>query len=331
MGLLSTGVGLDVSDHHIRIAWVNHQGVPKGVYELVLPKGYVVDDKVEKPDAVRKQVMQLIAESSLASVNAKAVLLIPESRVFSTSFELKGKLAPDVLKAQAIRMGQSELPIPFRDAFTFIREGVHNKKSPVIRVGVLAVEKETAQVYQKAFTMPELPFAAIESGGKGIFRLFERFGIEKVQLKSEKDLVMVVDVGHRWTNITVYDKIGAEIFSRSFTLGKHSEEKGDKAHQLHSEDVQRICTNLNGALTFFKESGFRIPVVLLAGAEGGQADLQKQCKIAVKKQVILRLGEVVAVPDVSPEDVHEYGPAIGAAIRAARPGHYKKDHNFLSL
>jgi hypothetical protein len=228
-------------------------------------------------------------------------------------------------------MGQSELPIPFRDAFTFVREGVHIKKSPVLRVSVLAVEKTTAQVYQKAFTMPDLPLVAIESGGKSIFRLFERFGVEKVQLKSDKELLMVVDVGNRWTNITVYDKIGSEIFSRSFTLEKHSEKRGRKLHQLQPEDVQKICVNLNGALTFFKESGFRVPIVLLAGAQGGQSGLQKSCKTAVKKQVILRLGEVVAVPEVSPEDVHEYGPAIGAAIRAARPGHYKKDHNFLSL
>ena len=329
--MLSTGIGLDISDHHVRIAWVNHQGAPKGLYELVLPSGYVVDDSIKKPDALKKQLAKLIAESALSSLEANTVLLLPESRIFLTSFELPGKLSADVERAQALKMGQSELPIPFGDAFVFVKTGYKAKKKGRVRKSVLAVEKGIVNQYSQAFSAASFPFVAIESGGKSLFRLFERFGDSALQLQRSKDVLVVVDIGHRWTNLTAYDKIGAAIFSRSFTLRGLTEKSGGKVHALTAKHIASICSNTQEALSFFEASGLHVPLVLLAGVEGAQEGVFHTCQKSIQKQRILRLGEAVSVPDASLEDVHAYGAAIGAAIRAARPSHYKKDHNFLPV
>ena len=330
MAILSTGVGIDVSDHHVRLAWTNHSGVPKGLYELVLPPGFIVDDRVEKPEGLKKRLLDLVGRSELGKTEAQTVLLVPESRVFSTSIEIAGKGTQDVDRAQALKLGQAEIPIPFREAIVFVRSAYQKKKADHGRMSVLAVEQRLIQEYRSAFELPALPLTAIESGGSGWMRLFDRFGVQELHKERDTDLLMIVDIGHRWTNLTVYDKISVVVFSRSILL-KDATGGSGKEQTLSATHLDQVCQMMEESLAYFKGIGLRIPFILLAGAESADASLGAACADRLKEVRIMRVGEAVQIPEVTPEDVHVYGAAIGAALRGARTSFYKKDHNFLVI
>ncbi|MFH1712100.1 MAG: hypothetical protein ABH846_02590 [Patescibacteria group bacterium] len=327
MAIFSSGIGIDVSDHHVRIAWVGHDNIPKGLYELVLPHGLVEDDIVRKPDTLKKLLNKLILKSGLEELSESATLLIPESRVFSTSFVMEKERRREDLITKARKEAQKNIPIPFQDAIVQVLPGL-----PVtggVRTTVHVVQKNVIHGLKKVFASERMPLRAIEANSLAIFRLSQTFGFDQVQMNDPAALMMIVDIGHRWTNIILYDKIYTSVFSRSLAVRKLNENNKGEIKELSADDISQICKGIHDTLAYFRDSGSSIKQVLIAGVEGAQKNIAKTCIRNEDKVKINPIGEVIKIPDISANDVHTYGAAIGAAIRSAHLRNYQKNHNFL--
>ncbi len=327
MGIFSAGIGIDVSDHHIRLAWVSHSGTPKGLYELSLTPGLIVDDRIVKPKALRKEIVALFAKSNLDQIEAPKVVLLPESRMFSTSFPLPRDVKGEELIGSAQRMGQRSIPIPFRQAVVDVAQG--EVTDDQVMTGVFVVQHEVFDPLISVFAHERRPLVAVEGNNLALFHLYQQFGEKAVRHLSEKELVMIVDVGHRWTNITLYDKIGMSIFSRSIALRKLTDSSRGVSKKLTSEAITHICVATKETLAYFTAAGYAVKLALVAGVEGEQKDIYQTCAKELNPFPVIRIGDAVTVPDASPTDVHVFGAAIGAGLRAASARHYAPRHNFL--
>jgi hypothetical protein len=327
MSLFSSGIGVDISDHHIRLAWVSHTGTPKGLYELSLTPGLIVDDKIVKPKHLKKEMVALFAKSQLDQLTIPKVILLPESRLFSTSFQLSREVKGEDLTLTAKKIGQRSIPIPFNQTFVDVAQGA--TIGDQIRTGVFAVQKSILEPLIDIFSHEQRPLVAVEGNNLAVFRLYQQFYNGPKQRLAENDLVMIVDVGHRWTNITLYDKIGLLIFSRSIALRKLSDTSRGISKKLTAEAIAHVCSVMKETLEYFQSQGNVVKLAIVAGVEGEQKEIYQACAKDLKPFPVVRVGEAVTVPDASPTDVHVFGAAIGAGLRASRARHYAARHNFL--
>lgn len=324
MALFGAGIGIDISDHHVRIARVSHNGDPSGLFELVLPHGLISDDKVVKPKSLKKELKRLIVEAGLEGLDDSSVILIPESRVYSTSFIVPKKQKKDEFEAHALSVAQKDIPIPFSQASVDIHKGSNVEDG--VRISVNVVKEDIVKSLYNTFSVGNFNVSAIESNNAALNRLFKEYGAADFQIKDPNSLVMIVDIGHRWTNITLYDKMNTLVYSRSIALRTLSESGKGTPKKISKQMIQKICTAILDTLAFFKPLGLEIPFAVVAGVEGLQERICTYCSKRTKKCIIKRIGEMVVVADISVEDVHTYGAAIGAAYRAARERHFSKDH-----
>lgn len=309
--MFRTGVGIDISDEHVRMALVNRRGVPKGVYEVQLPKGLIVDDAVEKPGALLKQLQSFMTSAGIEGGKYATTLLVPESRVFTASFVLPADTLFADLEEDATLEAQRTIPIPFRDAIVEVVSGVRSKEGR--RVTVFAAHQDLLEGLALGFSIESLAIMSAESNNLALMRLFSRFGHKNLRPRSLNELLVIVDIGSVWTNITVYDKINTVVLSRSVERGH----------------AQSISETLSEIRTYFVQKGFKVPVILLAGVNGADPKLDASCKKVMPKVGVYHIGEVIRVPGTSSEHIHAFGAAIGAGMRAADPKAYKSNHNFL--
>lgn len=304
------GIGIDISDEHVRIAYVNRRGIPKGVYELKLPKGFVVDDQVEKAADILKHLTKLFSKAGLDEDRIPATILVPESRVFTSSFVVPPEVRARDVEDEAIAEAQRNIPIPFRDAIVEVVAGLRAKEGT--RVTVFAAQQDLLEGLANAFSHESLSIISAESNNLAIVRLFKHFGRRDLQLRSMNDLLFIVDIGSVWSNITVYDKINTAVLSRS----------------VENPSPTVLAGTLGELKEYFEGTGFKIPSVLLAGADGADSKIDKACKKALSKTDVYHIGEVIEM-GVDQEKIHTFGAAIGAGIRAASPKQFLKDHNFI--
>ncbi len=324
MGIFSSGLGIDFSDHHVRIARVSHGGKPLGLFELVLPSGLIHDDTIIKPKHLKKELGNLLQKAGIQDLNDPTFILVPESRVFSTSFVVSKKLKKDELVKSATLQAQKDIPIPFSGAEVGVHKGLSVEGG--VRVGVNVVRKDLVKSIVDSFSLANFSLSGLEANNAALNRLFREYSVSDFELKDQKALLMIVDVGHRWTNITLYDKMNTLVYSRSIALRQLKDTSRGKVKKISKQMIEKICNGISETINYFEPLGAKVPFAVVAGVEGAQEPISQQCSKRTKGCIIRRIGEMVDLGEVSPEDVHSYGAAIGAGYRAARQSHFSKDY-----
>jgi len=327
MAIFNTGLGIDISDHHVRFARMSHSGRPTSLLEIKLPHGLIIDDQVTKPKTLKKELEKRMQESGFVDTEDKATILIPESRVFSTSFLIDKGLRGEEFTAQAVGLAQKEIPIPFTECYVDVHKG--RRVDSQSRVSVLAIEKSVVNGLVQAFGSMSFKAEMMESNNAALHRVYREYHKKEFTLPSEEDLVMIVDIGHRWSNITLYGTMSASVFSRSIALRELSDTSRGVVKSLTKEMIQKICERIKQILDLYADQGLRTPLVIVAGVEGIQDGICNYCSKIIKKCVIKRIGDVVDIPDLASQDVHVYGAAIGAGLRASKIRSFSKEHKII--
>ena len=113
-----SGLGIDVSEHHVRFALVSFFGGVKHVQEIVLPEGYVVDEKIVKQEELKALIQeQLKTIRPFIASSVRTTILVPESRVFSAEILVELHQDEEMALAEATRLAQKKIPIPFGQAY----------------------------------------------------------------------------------------------------------------------------------------------------------------------------------------------------------------------
>lgn len=329
MPIFSHGIGIDTSDHHIRIAAVNAQGMPQGLFELVLPSGYIVDDKIQKPEKLAEQIQKLLKKQQITYKKQDATLLIPESRIFSLGLMVKRENRQKIHQEDIVLRVQEEIPISIKEVKLAIRQGRKTKTQAFF--SVFAAEAQCVTDAMDVLHDGGFDIKVVESNNKALNRLVYQCADKKYHLTKANEAMMIVDIGHRWTNITAYDKDGLLLFSRSVKVRSFSSHGKGNAQKMTKPQIEHLQAYIQESLQYFQNEKYDIPYIVLAGVEALQHDIVTACRKHIVDISIMQIGDMIQLPNTTPKDIHTFGAAIGAALRANRINHYKNEHNFLAI
>jgi Tfp pilus assembly PilM family ATPase len=262
----------------------------------------------------------------------RAAILIPESHVFTSSFLLPADLKRDPLHNVSLERAQKDIPLPFKDAEVALTTG--KKIDGQRRVTVHAVQRGVVQGLRGILDPDHFELKAMESNTKALERLVDLFGIEKLE-KGEEDhqRLAIVDVGHSWATLSVYTPAGLCVFSRSLA---YREIEADLDEQqgvaLDDESIEKILEMVEQIIDHFSEDAAEIACILFAGVEASQDAFKEVLKEQENKEEpydMHTIGDMVEIDSLSSDEMHTYGAAIGAAVRAAKPRKFNHHHNFV--
>jgi len=318
-----TGLGIDLSDHHLRLAQVNIFGHIKKLEEIKLPEGIVVDEKVVKPEELKTILSQTLQKKGFGNGPYRTTLLIPESRVFSHSMLLEAKLKREERLALARDFAQKEIPIPFSQATLCFSPG--GRENGKIRTKVYVAHKEVLNPLLQAVDHPALRVKAVEANTKSLFRLLMRFDQET---KQTNDLIGIVDVGHSWTTMAFYSNTGSSLVSRTIPHPKPKAEKRQVGSYLDPATVDKILGTLKETVVFFQQEERKIGIIVFGGVEAQDPLLKSQAKQLEVPSFLM--AERVSLKRIADVHIQVFGSAIGAAFRSMSPRTYSNQHNFLT-
>ncbi len=165
-----SGIGIDFSEHHVRLAHVGSFGRIRTLKEIVIDDGIVVDEQIVDDVMLQKIVKKAVDEMGLSGHGLRTACLIPESRVFSHSFLQDVSLIKEDAKEDARAQAQKEIPLDFDRARVVISQGL--RESGGTRTTVYASELSVVSKIENVFFGRDFHLMAIESNTKSIFRLF---------------------------------------------------------------------------------------------------------------------------------------------------------------
>lgn len=330
---LLTGIGVDISNHHVRFAQVSRFGSIKHLHEIVLPEGLVEDEQIAKPDELDTLLREKMQDAPFLNGEPfRTTILIPESHVFTSSFLLPADLKSEPLHNVALDRAQKDIPLPFSNAEVTIT--TDKKHEDQRRVTIHAVQRDVAQGLRGILDPDHFDLTAMESNTKALERLINLFGTEALKKDSKNHhRLAIVDVGHSWATLSVYTPSGLCVFSRSLAYREIEEDlEKEQGVALNDASIQKIIGMVEQIIDHFSADSAEVSCILFAGVEAAQ-DVFKQ---AIEEQgtgeelcEMGTIGDMVRVDDLSPDKIHTYGAAIGAAVRAAKPRKFKHQHNFV--
>ena len=257
-------------------------------------------------------------KEGLSDHELHTTLLVPESRVFASGcsfFVSKGK---DQIEHESIDRAQQEIPIPFDQAVTVVSRG--RKVGEQVRSTVYAIEQSVFSGLVAVCDPQQVQLSAMEANSKALLRLFQCHGIKELQIKDPNTLIGLVDIGHSWATISLYEPDGSNMFSR--TLAYVREDTAKDSLQLPQVAVNFIHRTIEEVVVYFKQKERRIGFFLFAGVEAEDDRFKKE-------QRFHQLGNVVHMKGQTKRAIHVFGAAIGAAIRSAHLYRYAYQHNFI--
>lgn len=315
-----SGIGVDVSDHHVRIAHMNFFGSLQKLIEIELPEGLVQDEKVVEADKLKEIVNKRLEKEGLVDGGLKTTLLVPESRVFASSMLLPGTKRGEEARHEAIDRAQREIPIPFEQAVPVVSFGA--KEEGQTRTTVYAIERDVFDGLKNVFDPKQFRLIAMEANSKALLRLFQHYGKSSLQVKDNKTLIGLVDIGHSWATISIYLPDGSNLFSRTISfhrVGGASKESG----RLPQTTVEFIHSTIEEVVLYFKEKQMKIGLFLFAGVEAEDDRFKKG-------ESFYQMGDVGEVHGQKKRAIHIFGAAMGAALRSIHPFQYHRQHNFIN-
>ncbi|MFA4922775.1 MAG: pilus assembly protein PilM [Ignavibacteriaceae bacterium] len=324
----TTGLGIDLSDHHLRVAQVGFFGSVRRLEETVLPEGLVVDEQVKKPEDLKVILKDKLAALGLTNRPYRTTVLVPESRVFSHTVLLPISIKGEERKIRARDAAQREIPIPFSQAQVCTSFG--GREGEEIRATVYAVAGQVFDPLHSLFVGGILSLVAMEANTKALLRLLTTFGLSALQTSPSGSLIAIVDVGHAWTTFSLYTRIGSNLFSRTIPHAGREKTSTDK-NELTQTTVDTIVETMRETMLFFKQKNQSIGIIVLGGVEA-QDDRFKEKLGSVKGEYSTHLiSDVVQLRGVSASQLHAFGGAIGAALRSIKPWKNAYQHNFLTI
>jgi len=322
------GVGIDVSNHHVRLAEVSLLRNVLQTYEIVLEEGLVRDEQVVDVEGLAKVLKQQLKKTTFSQGVRRTTLLVPESRVLSSGGFFEKRLRGSALDEVVTERAQQDIPLPFKDAYVSISCG--GKEAGKVRTTLYASQKEVIDGLRGVIDSEQFRLVAMEANSKALLRLFFQFASEDMKPCSENELVGIVDVGHSWTTVSFYTPSGSNVLSRTLSHPDAVQQGGKNDGKLPVEVLDNIRTTISESVVYFKQHEQVVSTVVLAGVEAYDDMVLEEISKSGGEFQVVRMGEVVKLSGLKPKDIHTFGAAIGAALRAVRPWRYNYQHNFSS-
>lgn len=344
-------IGLDISDHSLEAVLIEkRRGVPTLVSygRMVIPAGIVVNGYVERREELSVMVRKLLSDGMSPPLPKRArrvVFGLPESRVFSHVFRVP-RIA-DTKELADTLAHEADAFFPYHHEELVSAHAVIDTKPDVKEVYYAAVHRETLKSYLALFHQANLRPVAAESEAMAIGRA--------LLLPTERQPVVIVDIGARVTDLSVFDARGTQFsetldvagdaFTQAVADGlnvtfEEAEEikktnglgglRQPKAAEALAREVDALAAEIMKAVEYYeKRSGRQVARILIAGGSARMPGLIERLAgqmVFGDREVRVQMGDpwLGLKVDPVPEKlgVHRRGvvmaTAIGLGLRAAK-------------
>lgn len=299
MSFFSIGIGIDISETHVRVARVSYFGRVLELWETEIPTGLVRDDKIidtevlhvllRKNDFFRKQTF----------LHEHVGIVIPDSRVFHASVSVE-KQQKDAMEDQARLLAQREIPLPFPSAYVLTAFSINQQK---IQADVEAVERETIDNLIATISHNHVQLVVIEARSRALWRLAKACHVVF------DALVGFIDITENWITVNLFEKERC-VYSRSIRQKK-------EFLMSHSDFITHL---LDEIVLYYQQRDVKIDRFIFSGTVLVDQVLQKQIETwtgNVKKSFF---NEFISLKGVHQELKQQFvfSAAIGTALYAAR-------------
>lgn len=301
--------GLDISDHSIEMISLKGSFYSPRFFAMgrrVLKPGIVEDAKILNKEILKKTLLDLIKSPEFGKIKTnKFIFSLPESKTFTLIFKLpKGltkKKELDFIKSEV----NQNLPFKIEDLYLDFRINSFAKQSHGKEVFLVAATKKIVNDYLEFFKSLGLYPVIMETES-------ESFGRSLIQDSGEA--VLVVDIGARTTNFSIFDakkirfsstfEVAGNKFTECLANGlKISLNEADrfkkrnglspKAKQgrvflILQKEVQAIVLEIRDIEKYFqKKENKEIKKIILAGGSAMLPLLPKYLEENLGKQVVI--------------------------------------------
>lgn len=190
--LMFRGVGMNLSDHSVKLVKLDRNNHPQQIGKEAVPEGAVVDGQLKDPDAVSTELKELQERFNLKYVR----LSIPEENGYIFNIKLPGVKQSELREAISLRLTE-QVPIS-QDNAVFDFDVTHTKSNGVKYVTVSVLPADLVAKYLHMCSEADLVPLSFE---------IEAQTIRKAVIPEDNDSVtMVMDIGKTRTGIFIVDE-----------------------------------------------------------------------------------------------------------------------------
>ncbi|MDO8265304.1 MAG: type IV pilus assembly protein PilM [Candidatus Parcubacteria bacterium] len=345
--------GLDISDYSAEIIDLEGSSArPKlsCITRTIFEPGIIQEGKILKKDLLKDSLQKLISNPQFGILKTnKVIFSLPESKSFSRFFdypqgfkkeETESFIRESVL--QSFPYSLEELQIDFRE----------NKEGIIIS----AVPKDVISEYFNVFKDCGLESLAFENESESLARI----------LGKQKSSVMVIDIGAKVTNLSVFDhdklKFSVSLNSAGDNLtkaiseslkvslesaekmkredGLSLEKKEGRVFLILQKDISNLIKEISRNLEYFQEKNQnKITEIILIGGSANLPDLPEYLSqnlslpvalfdpwLKINIDLLKRKENIKKAEEINPL---LYSVAIGAAFRGLMENPEKEGINFI--
>ena len=301
--------GIDISDHSIEIISLKGSFNNPRLFAMgrrILKPGIVEDAKIFNKEALKKSLLDLIKSPEFGKINTnKFIFSLPESKTFTLVF----KLPKDLTKKKELDFIKSKvnqnLPFKIEDLCLDFRISPSIKQTGGKEVFLVAATKEIVNDYLKFFKSLGFYPTIIETES-------ESFGRSLIQDSGE--VVLIVDIGARTTNFSIFDNkelrfsSTSEVAGNKFTgclanglkislneadrlkkrNGLSPKAKQGRVFLIIQKEIQAIVLEIRDIEKYFKKKENKeIKKIILAGGSAMLPLLPKYLEENLEKPVVI--------------------------------------------
>ncbi|MCX6764157.1 MAG: pilus assembly protein PilM [Candidatus Nealsonbacteria bacterium] len=301
----------------------------------VLEKGTVENGKILNKEKLKDSIQKLIKNPDFGKPKTKKIIFsIPESKTLFCTFELPKDLEGDEEEELNFIKREAEQTFPYSLEDLYLDFKINNKE-----VFLFAVPRETTDEFLEIFKDCKLEPVIFEPESESLFRSL---------IKGKKDPILIVDIGEKTTDFSVFNKgflktsISIETAGNKFTqsiseglkvsfkeaqklkekFGLSPEKKQGKIFLILQKEVREIIDEIKKIEDYFKNKESKgLEKIILTGGSALLPCFSEYLAENLQKSVIIGSPlENINIDDLPNRKTFKmksviYSAAIGSALR----------------
>ncbi len=231
---------IDISDYSIEVFSIKEKGGGSFFGRSLLEEGVVYNGEIKDEKKLKKALADTLQKTKLASLKkqketrVKAILSLPESKVFIQHF--KAQEDENILEKVREEIGKN-IPIHIEDLyFHYHTISLSEKKEK--RILCIAVQKKTVKKYIDILRSLDIDPIVFDLEGASLGRALLSPGKENKKEKEKKKSEMIVDIGARTTVLSVFRERSLSLSVSIPFGGAYFTEKISKALNISVEEAE---------------------------------------------------------------------------------------------
>lgn len=223
-------IGIDISDYSIEVLQLNKQREILAYGRIILEEGIVDNGKILAKEKLAEKIKEVlestVPHAIVPSAGTRAIVSLPESRVFLHYFEVEEDLHDQALSEKVLEEASKVIPVPtdhMQWDFVAVGSGFapgsrkeehaeQEKMSARKTILFISVAKEIVSDLREVFTLAGLQLVALDiesmSLGRALLALPETTSwLDALEDEGRAGAsTMIIDIGARTTTMSIFDR-----------------------------------------------------------------------------------------------------------------------------